>query len=77
MDYLVFGSYLDIELLKYFLIVWSLDLEIMKIFVSTWIVWVCNLFGKWILVDGCLVLKLSFEDFRILFCYSEQVFGNW
>ena len=30
--------------------------------------------GFW--VDGCLVLKLSFEDFRILFRYSEQVFGN-
>ena len=29
------------------------------------------------MVDGCLVLKLSFEDFRILFRYSEQIFSNW
>ena len=30
--------------------------------------------GFWLM---CLVLKLSFEDFRILFRYSKQVFGNW
>ena len=27
--------------------------------------------------NGCLVLKLSFKDFRILFRYFEHVFGNW
>ena len=76
MDYLVFGSYLDVELLIFYD---SLKLRFgdYENFVSTWIVLVCNLFGYWILVDGCLVLKLSFEDFRILSHYSEQVFDNW
>ena len=35
------------------------------------IYWIMD-FGLWM-----FSFKVKFEDFRILFRYSEQVFGNW
>ena len=45
LDYLVFGSYLDIELLNIFFDKFKVEIWRLWKFVSTWFIWACNLFG--------------------------------